>query len=120
MHPVLYLSLDPYQNSMKMGMLPERHPWVVRDGLPGGGGDGRQVTVSGGGGGDARVFQGKLWYPPLMLGGSHRLLWRHQILRDPLFLTDITSEVQFPIKHMAQAPNSTCTLCPYYAILGHA
>ena len=32
----------------------------------GGGGDGRQVTVSPGGGGIARVFQGKLWYPPLM------------------------------------------------------
>ena len=31
-----------------------------------GGGDGRQVTVSRGGGGIARVFQGKLWYPPLM------------------------------------------------------
>ena len=46
------------------------------------------------------------------LGGSHRL--RHQILRDPLFFSYITSEVQFPIKHMAQAPNSTCTLCPYY------
>ena len=31
-----------------------------------GGGDGRQVTVSRGGGGIARVFQGKLWYPPPM------------------------------------------------------
>ena len=29
-------------------------------------GDGRQVTVSWGGGGIARVFQGKLRYPPLM------------------------------------------------------
>ena len=32
----------------------------------GGGGDGRQVTVSPREGGIARVFQGKLWYPPLM------------------------------------------------------
>ena len=24
------------------------------------------------------------------------------------------SRVQFPIKHMPQAPNTTCTLCPYY------
>ena len=32
-----------------------------------GGGDGRQVTVSWGGGGRLQgVFQGKLWYPPLM------------------------------------------------------
>ena len=45
---------------------PLQTPGLARDGLPGGGGDSRQVTVSRGGGGIARVFQGKLWYPPLM------------------------------------------------------
>ena len=48
---------------------PLQTPGLACDGLlggGGGGGDGRQVTVSRGGGGVARVFQGKLWYPPLM------------------------------------------------------
>ena len=48
---------------------PLQSPPLACDGLPGRGGgvDGRQVMVShGGGGGIARVFQGKLWYPPLM------------------------------------------------------
>ena len=46
---------------------PLQTPGLARDSLPGGeGGDGRQVTVSRGGGEIARVFQGKLWYPPLM------------------------------------------------------
>ena len=38
-----------------------------------GGGDGRQVTVSQGGGEIARVFQGKLWYPPPMQAHVHQV-----------------------------------------------
>ena len=61
----------------------------------GGGGDGRQVTVSRGGGGIARVFQGKLWYPPLMQAKRTRVK-RHQ---------GVCTECGKTAAHLAKAPS---------------
>ena len=44
---------------------PLQTPGVAHDGLPGGGGRWSPSDGLRGGGGIARVFQGKLWYPPL-------------------------------------------------------
>ena len=38
---------------------------------PTGGGQSPSDGLPGGGGGIARIFQGKLWYPPLMQANSH-------------------------------------------------
>ena len=45
---------------------PLQTPGLARDGLPGGGRRRSPSDGLPGGGGIARVFQGKLWYPPLM------------------------------------------------------
>ena len=42
---------------------PLQTPGLARDGLPGGGGDGRQVTVSRGGGGDCKGILGQTVVP---------------------------------------------------------
>ena len=52
---------------------PLHTPGLARDGLPGGGGRRSPSDGLPGGGEIARVFQGKLWYPPPMQAHVHQV-----------------------------------------------
>ena len=65
-------SLEPavwamqYIFGIKPQVPPLQTPGLARGGLPGGGGGRSPSDILPGGGGIARVFEGNLWYPPLM------------------------------------------------------